>query len=118
MVQAAGAQVILMASRALAASARSARDYLEVYGSLLKQADRPVILHWLGEAFDPMLRGYWGSEDLARPPGPCSTCSPRRTAGSTASSCPSSTTAPRYRSGAGCRPGSACTPATTCTTTR
>ena len=61
-VQAAGAQVILMASRALAASARSARDYLEVYGSLLKQADRPVILHWLGEAFDPMLRGYWGSE--------------------------------------------------------
>jgi len=64
-VQAAGAQVILMASRALAASARSARDYLEVYGSLLKQVDRPVILHWLGEAFDPKLRGYWGSADFA-----------------------------------------------------
>src|SRR6266566_2467678 len=57
---AAGAQVILMASRALAAAARGPRDYLEVYGELLKQADRPVILHWLGEAFDPALRGYWG----------------------------------------------------------
>ncbi len=59
-VQAAGADVILMASRALAASARGARDYLEVYGELLRQADRPVILHWLGEAFDPALRRYWG----------------------------------------------------------
>ena len=63
-VQTAGAQVILMASRALAGSARGARDYLEVYGELLKQADRPVILHWLGEAFDPALRGYWGSADF------------------------------------------------------
>jgi len=60
-VQSTGADVILMASRALAASARGARDYLEVYGELLRQADRPVILHWLGEVFDPALRGYWGS---------------------------------------------------------
>ena len=59
-VQSTGAQVIVMASRALAASARGPRDYLEVYGELLKQAERPVILHWLGEAFDPALRGYWG----------------------------------------------------------
>ena len=59
-VQSTGAQVILMASRALAASAGGPRDYLEVYGELLKQAERPVILHWLGEAFDPALRGYWG----------------------------------------------------------
>jgi hypothetical protein len=65
-VQATGAGVILMASRALAASARGARDYLEVYGELLRQADRPVILHWLGEAFDPALRGYWGSTDFGR----------------------------------------------------
>jgi len=63
-VQSTGAGVVLMASRALAASARGARDYLEVYGELLKQADRPVILHWLGEAFDPALRGYWGSTDF------------------------------------------------------
>jgi Protein of unknown function (DUF993) len=63
-VQSAGAQVILMASRALAARARGPRDYLEVYGELLKQADRPVILHWLGEAFDPALRGYWGGTDF------------------------------------------------------
>ncbi len=63
-VQSTGAGVILMASRALAASARGAGDYLEVYGELLKQAERPVILHWLGEAFDPALRGYWGSTDF------------------------------------------------------
>jgi hypothetical protein len=60
-VQSAGAGVIVMASRALAASARGPRDYLDVYGELLRQAERPVILHWLGEAFDPALRGYWGS---------------------------------------------------------
>jgi Protein of unknown function (DUF993) len=61
-VQSAGAQVILMASRALAASARSADDYLHVYTRVLAQADPPVIVHWLGHVFDPALRGYWGSE--------------------------------------------------------
>lgn len=64
MVQASGSEVILMASRALAASARSADDYLQVYGQLLKLADRPVLLHWLGHAFDPALRGYWGNEQF------------------------------------------------------
>jgi Protein of unknown function (DUF993) len=63
-VQEAGAEVILMASRALAASARSRADYLSVYGDLLQHADRPVILHWLGDAFDPALRGYWGAADF------------------------------------------------------
>jgi Protein of unknown function (DUF993) len=63
-VQSTGADVIVMASRALAASARGPRDYLEVYAQLLRQAERPVILHWLGEAFDPALRGYWGSADF------------------------------------------------------
>ena len=61
-VQSAGAGVILMASRALAAAAQGPRDYLEVYGALLRQATQPVILHWLGEAFDPALRGYWGGD--------------------------------------------------------
>ena len=64
MVQAAGSEVILMASRALAASAQSPDDYLRVYRQLLKLADRPVLLHWLGHAFDPALRGYWGSEQF------------------------------------------------------
>ncbi|MFJ1792217.1 dihydrodipicolinate synthase family protein [Kitasatospora griseola] len=63
-VEAAGAQPILMASRALAASARGPEDYLSVYGKLVEQAERPVILHWLGEMFDPALSGYWGSADL------------------------------------------------------
>ncbi|WP_372451987.1 dihydrodipicolinate synthase family protein [Catellatospora tritici] len=63
-VQEAGARVILMASRALAAAAQGPADYHAVYGKLLAQADRPVILHWLGDMFDPALAGYWGSPDL------------------------------------------------------
>ncbi|WP_267255316.1 dihydrodipicolinate synthase family protein [Catenulispora pinisilvae] len=63
-VEGAGARVILMASRAMAASAKSAEDYLTVYGSLLNQASNPVILHWLGDMFDPALAGYWGSSDI------------------------------------------------------
>ena len=63
-VEEAGARVIVMASRAMAASAQSADDYLTVYGSLLSQASNPVILHWLGEMFDPALAGYWGSSDI------------------------------------------------------
>ncbi|MFE9306321.1 dihydrodipicolinate synthase family protein [Streptomyces sp. NPDC006706] len=63
-VEEAGAQAILMASRALAATAGSPEDYLEVYGHLLRQAADPVILHWLGPMFDPALEGYWGSADL------------------------------------------------------
>ena len=61
----AGAQVILMASRALAQVAQRARDYLYVYETLLAGVDRPVILHWLGTMFDPALDGYWGSADVA-----------------------------------------------------
>jgi hypothetical protein len=63
-VEEAGAQAILMASRALAAAAEGPEDYLEVYGTLLRQAAEPVILHWLGPMFDPALEGYWGSADL------------------------------------------------------
>ena len=64
LVEAAGAQVIVMASRALAALASSPDDYREVYGVILDGLERPAILHWLGDMFDPALRGYWGSEDL------------------------------------------------------
>ncbi|NDZ99447.1 dihydrodipicolinate synthase family protein, partial [Streptomyces sp. SID10116] len=64
LVDAAGAQPILMASRALAAAATSPDDYVETYGHLLRQASEPVILHWLGPMFDPALEGYWGDADL------------------------------------------------------
>jgi hypothetical protein len=64
-VQAAGAGVIVMASRQLARVAAGPRDYHQVYGKLFGLADRPVILHWLGEMFDPQLAGYWGSRDVA-----------------------------------------------------
>ncbi|HEV7791023.1 MAG TPA: dihydrodipicolinate synthase family protein [Pseudonocardia sp.] len=59
-----GAGVVLMASRALAAGAAGPADYAKVYGSLLEQVRRPVLLHWLGPMFDPALTGYWGSTDL------------------------------------------------------
>ncbi|TMR99345.1 dihydrodipicolinate synthase family protein [Nonomuraea sp. 160415] len=64
-VQSAGAGVIVMASRQLARVATGPRDYHQVYGKLFGLADRPVILHWLGEMFDPQLAGYWGSRDVA-----------------------------------------------------
>ncbi|WP_052438472.1 dihydrodipicolinate synthase family protein [Streptacidiphilus jiangxiensis] len=63
-VEQAGAQVVLMAGRALAATADGPDDYAEVYGRLLTQATHPVIIHWLGDMFDPALAGYWGSRDL------------------------------------------------------
>ena len=63
-VEAAGGRVVLMASRQLAATARGPADYHRVYGELLRQVREPVILHWLGEMFDPALAGYWGSPDL------------------------------------------------------
>jgi hypothetical protein len=59
-----GGRIILMASRALAACATGPDDYLRVYDRVLSQVRQPVILHWLGEMFDPALAGYWGSFDL------------------------------------------------------
>ncbi|MBN9346131.1 MAG: dihydrodipicolinate synthase family protein [Devosia sp.] len=59
-VEGEGGQVILMASRALAAAATSPDDYAKVYGRILGQVKQPVVLHWLGEMFDPALLGYWG----------------------------------------------------------
>lgn len=64
-VEAAGGQIILMASRAFTRIDTNTDGYSEVYGHLLRQAQAPVILHWLGDMFDPALRGYWGSSDVA-----------------------------------------------------
>ena len=58
-VQGLGGRAIMMASRALARAARGPEDYATVYRRVLAEADRPVILHWLGEMFDPALAGYW-----------------------------------------------------------
>jgi hypothetical protein len=60
-----GAQVILMCSRHLARTAASADDYIKVYDRVIGRRDKPVILHWLGDMFDPALSGYWGSTDVA-----------------------------------------------------
>ena len=58
-----GGRIILMASRALVVAAKSSKDYQRVYSRILGQTKQPVILHWLGEMFDPALKGYWGQED-------------------------------------------------------
>lgn len=63
-IDGAGGTPVLMASRQLAGMARSSDDYLEVYGEVLRQVDAPVMLHWLGGAFDPAMHSYWGSADL------------------------------------------------------
>lgn len=61
-IQALDARVILMASRALARVAKGPEDYIRIYSDILSACDHPVILHWLGDMFDPQLAGYWGSD--------------------------------------------------------
>lgn len=65
LVESTGSQPIIMASRHLVRLARDPDDYRAVYGKVLAAASRPVILHWLGAAFDPALAGYWGCDDVA-----------------------------------------------------
>jgi hypothetical protein len=65
-IEALGGRIILMASRALARVARSPDDYVNVYDRILRQVREPVIIHWLGEMFDPALQGYWGDRDHLR----------------------------------------------------
>jgi len=64
-IEAAGGQLILMASRAFPAMGAEPEIYRAVYRRLIDGAAEPVILHWLGDMFEPMLAGYWGSADVA-----------------------------------------------------
>ena len=64
-IEALGGKLVIMASRALARAAKTPPDYAKVYGGILRQVKEPVIIHWLGEMFDPALAGYWGSADHA-----------------------------------------------------
>ncbi len=118
LVEAAGAQVVVMASRALAAAARSPDDYRDVYGIVLGGLAEPAIVHWLGEMFDPAL-----SRILGLPGGPrrgdrghARASSPPTPTRSTASRSRCSTGSARSTSGGGCRRACGCTPATTSTT--
>jgi len=63
-IEALGGKLIVMASRALARVAKSPADYERVYDRILSQAKQPVVLHWLGNMFDPALSGYWGTKDV------------------------------------------------------
>lgn len=63
-IEALDGRIILMASRALARVAKGPDDYVKVYDRILSQVRQPVIIHWLGDMFDPALKGYWGSTDL------------------------------------------------------
>ena len=63
-VEKAGGRIILMASRALAKLGRNADDYAKVYNRVLSQVSQPVIIHWLGDMFDPALANYWGTSNL------------------------------------------------------
>lgn len=63
-IQRIGGKVILMSSRALAQVARTPQDYLDVYRKVLNECDHKVVLHWLGDMFDPSLAGYWGHASI------------------------------------------------------
>lgn len=65
-VEGAGSQAIIMASRHMARVASNPDDYFSIYSDLIRQAQEPVILHWLGTAFDPALEGYWGETDVTK----------------------------------------------------
>ena len=64
-IQRIGGRIILMASRSLAKVASSPDDYAAIYREVLESCDQPVILHWLGDMFDPALKGYWGADDIS-----------------------------------------------------
>jgi Protein of unknown function (DUF993) len=70
-IESVGGTVVLMASRELRRLASGPDDYLEVYTRVLSQLRRPALIHWLGEAFDPRLAGYWGAADLDRAADVC-----------------------------------------------
>ncbi|MEQ9815264.1 MAG: dihydrodipicolinate synthase family protein [Azospirillaceae bacterium] len=70
-IEGVGGRLILMASRALARVASGPDDYIHVYDRLLSQVREPVIIHWLGDMFDPALAGYWGSDDLDQAMATC-----------------------------------------------
>jgi Protein of unknown function (DUF993) len=59
-----GGQIVIMASRALAVTARSFDDYREVYSKIIRSTRNRVLLHWLGPMFDPALSRYWGTDNL------------------------------------------------------
>ena len=65
-IESRGGRLILMANRALAACATSPEDYAAVYDRVLSQVREPVIMHWLGDMFDPALAGYWGHAGVDR----------------------------------------------------
>ena len=101
-----GGKLIVMASRALARVATSPADYERVYDRILSQARQPVILHWLGDMFDPALAGYWGSARRRRGDGHGARRHRRATpARSTASRSRCSTRTRRSRCAGACPPG-------------
>ena len=70
-IEALGGRLIMMASRALAKVATGPEDYAKVYNHILSQVKEPVLIHWLGDMFDPALKGYWGSDDVQRAEETC-----------------------------------------------
>lgn len=62
-IESLGGQAILMASRHLAATASTPEEYVSVYHEVIAASSRPLLIHWLGDAFDPALTGYWGAKD-------------------------------------------------------
>ena len=65
-IQSIGGRAVIMASRAMTRINCKAKDYIEIYKKILSHCDQPVIIHWLGEMFDPQLKGYWGEDNYEK----------------------------------------------------
>ena len=63
-IQSIGGRAVIMASRAITALNCKSKDYLDIYNNVLSHCDQPVIIHWLGDMFDPQLKGYWGQDNF------------------------------------------------------
>ena len=110
-IEKSGGRLIIMASRALVQVARSPADYEWVYQRILSQAQNPVILHWLGDMFDPALKGYWGSDSVQAAMQTALGVIKAHAHKVDGIRCPCSTSLRRLPCGANCPTGCACTPA-------
>ncbi len=61
-----GGVPVILPLPALSRRRAPAREYVDVYGAILRQVRGPVIVHWLGAMFLPALEGYFPEDSFQR----------------------------------------------------
>jgi hypothetical protein len=65
-IQQAGGWPMILPMPWLTLNGATEDQYVDVYGSVLRQVEGPVFLHWLGEMFLPVLKGYFPGRSFER----------------------------------------------------